>query len=268
MSRRTTPRSAPRLTRALTRAGAFVTLGCASAESLREPLASDRPDFTESTITVKPGIVQLEGGHTFERVTSEKTNTTGELLLRIGIAPRAELRIEPGSYTKITSPGADASGWEDGALGTKLRLYTRPNDNPSFVPDISIVAATSVPTGGRVFRQRRPQPEAKLATAWTITDKVDLSTNVVASRPVDESGRYTELAASASFGFDLTPRLGAFAEVFGFAPQRDNVGRTHYVDTGSTFCLTPNFQLDARGGVGLNGAAPDYFVGVGLVRRW
>jgi hypothetical protein len=256
------------LTRALGWVASLATLGCASAEALREPLVSDRPDYTESTVTVRPGVVQLEGGHTFERVTSEKTNTTGELLLRIGIAQRAELRIEPGSYTKITSPGAEASGWEDGALGTKLRLYARPNDTPSFVPDISLVAATSLPTGGRVFRQRRLQPEAKLANAWTITDKVDLSTNLVVSRPVDENGRYTELAASASFGFDLTPRLGAFAEVFGFAPQRDNVGRTHYVDTGFTFGLTPNFQLDARGGVGLNGAAPDYFIGFGLVRRW
>jgi outer membrane putative beta-barrel porin/alpha-amylase len=257
-----------RAVQALEVAAILATAGCASAEALREPITTDRPDFTESTITVKPGIVQIEGGHTFERVTSEKTNTTGELLLRIGLASRAELRIEPGSYTKVTSPSGDASGWEDGALGMKVRLDARPNDNPSIVPDVSLVAHTSVPTGGRTFRQNRLQPEVKLAAAWTITDRLGLSTNFNVARPVDENGRYTELAASASFGFDLTSRLGAFAEVFGFAPQLENVGRTHYLDTGLAFGLTPNFQLDVRGGVGLNGAAPDYFVGAGIGRRW
>jgi len=244
------------------------TTGCASATALHDPISTDRPDYTESTITVRPRVVQIEGGHTFERVAAEKTNTTGELLVRIGVAPRAELRIEPGSYTKVTSAAGDASGWEDGAIGTKVRLYARPNDGPSIVPDVSLVAATSVPTGGSAFRQRRLQPEAKLANAWTITDRIGLSTNLVVARPVDERGRYTELAASASFGFDLTPRVGAFAEVFGFAPQRDDLARTHYVDTGLTFGLTPNFQLDVRGGVGVNGTAPDYFLGLGFARRW
>lgn len=247
---------------------AIATLGCASAGALREPIATDRPDYTESTVTVGPRVVQLEGGNTFERVRAAKTNTAGELLLRIGLASRAELRIEPGSYTKETSPAGDASGWEDGAVGAKVRLFARPNDDPSVVPDVSLVMATSVPTGGSAFRQRRTQPEFKLANAWAITGRLDLSTNLVFSRPVDENGRFTELAASASFGFDVAPHVGAFAEVFGFAPQRAGVPRTAYLDSGFAFGLTPNFQLDIRGGVGLNGTGPDYFVGAGFGRRW
>jgi hypothetical protein len=242
--------------------------GCASAAVTREPLVSDRPDFTESTVTMKPGEVQLEGGHTFERITSSKVNTTGELLLRIGIASRTELRIEPGSYTKITSPFGDASGREDGALGVKMRLHTTPDEQRSIVPEVALLFASSLPTGTTRFRERRLQPEAKLAMAWSLTDRIDLATNVNVSRPRDENGRYTELAASASFGFDLMPRIGAYAEVYGFAPQLDGVRRTHYANTGFTFSVTPNVQLDLRGGLGLNGDAPDYFVGAGLVRRW
>jgi hypothetical protein len=102
-------------------------MGCATANPSREPLVSDRPDFTESTATVKRGEVQLEGGDTFERTSSVKTNTIGELLLRIGVTSRAELRIEPGSYTTITSPDSDASGWADAALGMKLRRSSRPS---------------------------------------------------------------------------------------------------------------------------------------------
>jgi hypothetical protein len=247
---------------------ASVSAACATANPSRAPLVSDRPDFTESTETMSRGEVQLEGGHTFERVATDKVNTTGELLLRIGLAPRAEVRIEPGSYAKITSPLGDASGREDGALGVKLRLHTPRDEKPSVVPAVSLLVASSVPTGSDAFRQNRPQPELKLASAWTITDRVGLATNVNVARPRDANGRYTELAASVSFGLELTPRFGAYAEVFGFAPQLDGVGRTHYANTGFTASLTPDFQLDVRGGVGLNGSAPDYFVGVGLVRRW
>ena len=243
-------------------------MGCATASAAREPLVSDRPDFTESTETMKRGEAQLEGGHTFERVSAFKVNTTGELLLRLGVSSRAELRIEPGSYSKVTSPVGAVSGREDGALGVKLRLYVPPDENPSIAPTVSLIVASSVPSGSDDFRQNRLQPEAKLASAWMLTDRIGLATNLNVARPRDESGRYTELAASASFGFELTPRLGAYAEVFGFAPQLDGVGRTHYANTGMTASLTPNLQLDVRGGLGLNGSAPDYFVGAGLVRRW
>lgn len=242
--------------------------GCATTNPSREPLVSDRPDFTESTVTVGSGDVQLEGGYTFQRTTSQKTSTTGELLARIGLGSRAELRIEPGSYTKVTSPLGDASGREDGALGMKLRLHQRSDENPSIVPAVSLLLRSSIPTGTTAFRQPRLQPEAKLATAWTITDRIDLGTNINVSRPRDENGRYTLFEASASFGFDLAPKVGAFAEVFGAAPQVAGVAHTKYADTGLTFGLTPDFQLDVRVGFGLNRTNPDYFLGAGLVRRW
>ena len=254
------------------RAAGFVVLvvvqGCATATASRGPLVSDRPDFTESTVTMRTGEVQLEGGHTFTRVTSAKVNTTGELLVRVGVGSRAELRFEPGSYTKVTSPLGDASGREDGAIGVKLRFHTPPDDTRSLVPAVALVLGSSVPTGSNRFRQNRPQPEAKLATAWSLTDRIDLSTNVNVARPRDDTRRYTEFATSASFGFELTPRVGAYAEVYGFAPQLAGAARTRYANTGFTFGVTPNVQLDLRGGLGLNGDAPDYFVGAGFVRRW
>ena len=244
-------------------------MGCATANPSREPLISDRPDFTESTATMKRGEVQLEGGDTFERTSSVKTNTIGELLLRIGLASRAELRLEPGSYTTVTSPDGDASGWADAALGTKLRLYVPPNENPSIVPAVSLIVLTSVPTGSLEFRETKLQPEAKLASEWTLSDRIGLATNLNVSRPRDdENGRYTVFDWSVSFGFDLTSRLGAYTEVYGFAPQLAAVGHSRYGNTGFTFSLTPDYQLDLRGGMGFNGVQPDYFVGVGLVHRW
>ena len=266
-------RSASRAGSTLARSvGGFVTagiMGCATANPSRQPLTSDRPDFTESTATMKGGEVQLEGGDTFEHVASVKTNTTGELLFRVGLGSRAELRIEPGSYTTVRSPDGDARGWVDAALGTKLRLYEPRDEKPSIVPAVSLLVLTSVPTGSAEFRQTKVQPEAKLASEWTLSDRVGLATNINVARPRDnENGRYTVFEGSVSFSFDLTSRLGVYTEVFGFAPQLSKVGHSRYGNTGLTFSLTPDYQLDLRGGMGFNGASPDYFFGAGLVHRW
>jgi hypothetical protein len=248
---------------------AVIALGaCASARPSQEPLVSDRPDFTEAVETLAPGRVQLEGGHTFSRAAAEKTNTSGEVLLRIGVASRAELRLEAGSYSTLTSPLTDVRGREDGAVGMKVRLHDAPDSGRSIVPALSLLVATSVPTGSSVFRQRAMQPEAKLASAWTLSDRVSFAANVNVARPVDGSDRFTEWAASGSLGVSLTERYGLYAEVFGFAPQLSGAPRTAYANSGLTAGVTPSFQLDIRAGVGLNGTGPDYFVGAGFAKRW
>lgn len=88
-------------------------MGCATANPSREPLISDRPDFTESTSTVHPGEVQAEGRYTFSQVSDERSSAAGELLVRIGVTRRAELRLEPGSYTWLTA------GWKAERAGRR-----------------------------------------------------------------------------------------------------------------------------------------------------
>jgi hypothetical protein len=229
---------------------------------------SDRPDFTESTSTVRPGGLQAEGGYTFARSAGERSSSAGELLLRIGVTRFAELRLEPGSYSWVTSASGTQSGREDGELGAKLRLHDAADEAPSPLPAVSVVLKSSVPTGGAVFRENRLQPEVELATEWTLASHVGLGTNIDLARPVVDGQRHTELAVSASFGFDLSPRFGAFAEGYGFVPKASGLKRTGYVDTGLTAALSADLQVDVRVGLGLNGTPPDYFAGAGLVRRW
>ena len=251
--------------------GVFIVIGvigCASATASREPMTTDRPDFTESTSTMAPGDVQAEGGYTFARAASEKTSTIGELLVRIGLTQRAELRVEPGSVLRVSSPTGTQSGREDGELGAKVRLHAVPDDHPSLVPAVSLLVASSIPTGTDAFREKHSQPEVKLASEWTLTHRLGVATNFDVARPVADARRYTELAASASFGLELSSRFAAFAELFGFAPQIEGAKHTRYFDTGISATIMPTLQIDFRGGVGLNGTAPDYFVGAGLAHRW
>lgn len=239
---------------------------CASAGRANlEPLVTDRPDFTESSDVVPAGMMQLESGATISRVGDERGTTVGEALVRAGLSSRAELRVGLNSYAVVTSPAVRQQGLEDLSLGAKIGLIP----GGGLVPKVSLIVATSLPTGAAPFRQSMLQPEAKLTAAWDLSDRVAFSSNLNYSRIREEAGSYGEAAATASFGFGLTERVGLYTEYFGFFPRDGFTPASHYSNGGFTWVLNPNLQLDIRGGIGHNGLGRrDYFSGLGLSRRW
>ncbi len=64
-------------------------------DPMKEPLITDRPDFTESTEAVPAGHLQLEAGYTFtfDREGTDRTrhHTAPELLFRIGLVLQRRL---------------------------------------------------------------------------------------------------------------------------------------------------------------------------------
>ena len=79
---------------------------------------------------------------------------------------------------------------------------------------------------------------------------------------------YTEWAQSWTVGYSLTERVGAYTEWFAFFPHSaDTASPEHYFNGGFTFLLNDDVQWDIRSGVGVSGAADDYFVGTGLSLR-
>ncbi|HSK75218.1 MAG TPA: transporter, partial [Thermoanaerobaculia bacterium] len=77
-----------------------------------------------------------------------------------------------------------------------------------------------------------------------------------------------QLSASLSNGFSLTDRLGAYLEYYAFSEETLDGPSTHYLNGGFTWSLSPDLQLDARVGFGLNDPSPDWFAGVGAAVRF
>jgi hypothetical protein len=127
---------------------------------------------------------------------------------------------------------------------------------------------TSIPTGSAVFRENTFQPETKLCLGWDLSDRVSFGANVNCAYASESGKRFTQFAASATFGFALTNRLGSFLELFSFLPGSRGGPNATYIDGGLTFLAHDDFQLDFRSGFGLNSTSPDYFVGIGAARRW
>ena len=233
------------------------------------PLVTDRPDFTESTETVAQGMKQLEAGTTFGNRFSEQSASLGESLVRIGLSKRTELRVALNSYSYSRSRGVTVSGFEDFSLGTKVKLLDGGGDG-SWKPAVAVILASSIPTGGSLVGAGKPQPEVKFGLAWDLTSRVAFSSNLnYAHVASDEDGEYREYAATGSFAIGLTERLGSYVEYYTFQPNIATVPGTHYLNGGLTYGFTDNLQLDVRSGFGLHRiAGPDYFLGLGISRRW
>jgi hypothetical protein len=227
------------------------------------PMSTDRPDFTESPFTVGLGRVQLEAGWTMSRGSGVETNTLGEGLLRYGLSERLELRIGAPSLEFVRSDDEGSSGGlTDASLGLKFELAGQDGG----VPNLGLILDSTFPTGSAGFSGEAAGPGATLAWSYELNDMFTLSGNFGAGLARDEDGGHVEGAASLSLAMAVSERWGVYAETFAIVPSgRDEM---FYANVGATYLLSPDLQLDARLGSGLNGAADDLFVGVGVSRRW
>jgi len=251
---------------------ALVLLACFLCEvGHAEPLAADRPGEGETTSIVPRGAFQLEGGFKFERQTGgddpdTDTTTVPELLLRVGIHPIAEQRLSADGFVHEDRAGAsNRSSGSDLELGTKLRFF----DQDGLRPTTALLAMLSFPTGGRAVTSDGFDPRGSLLLNWGLGERLGLDANLGFAGPTqgpDDSSRVFELQPTLSLEASVTQRSSAFFEYY--STLRPSGGKDeHSIDSGVTYLLSDDVQLDLSAGVGLNRAAPDFFIGAGVAWR-
>jgi hypothetical protein len=248
------------------------------SEQEEDVIVTDRPDFTESASTVGLGRVQLEAGYTFTRDRSGGSTTTThtypEALLRIGMfAEWFEFRV----VESLTNSGTlafgqttdRADGSDDLELGCKLYLVKQ----KEFLPELGLIVSTTIPTGARTLTSNRVLPTVNFLYGWdVIPNLLDAGGEFLAAGAVDvDRHSYVEFAQSFTVGYKLTPQLSAFTEWYALYPYgatAPDVTAQYYFDTGFSYKITPDFQVDIRAGFGLNKHADDFFTGAGFAVRY
>ena len=233
-----------------------------------EPIVTDRPDFTESPQTVPAGKTQIEAGVTFSQRGVERGGSFGEVLVRHALGTQNELRFELPNYASSRGGDVRTSNLEDGSVGFKTVL-ARGSGLGFRKPNVSLIGSVALPLGSRAVRGSGVQPGVKLLLGVDLSPRFSLSSNLNAAYLKDGAGRFGELSGSLSLGIALSGRVGSFVEVFGFAPGGGRES-SRFLNGGFTFLLNPDFQLDARAGVGLGNRVdgPDHFFGFGASRRF
>ncbi len=230
---------------------------------------TDRPDFVESSLTVGPGRFQIETSLGVERSTDQGARMralVAPTLLRLGVARNWELRLETDTFTSVSGAGRTTSGRTDIALGAKLHTQ----DGSAGRPSVGWLFHVDLPTGTGPFRGTNLRPSVRSAVEWDLPG--DVSVGLMPGLLYDdtpETGRFVSgiLAATVSKGW--TERFRTFAELSGQALRtRRNGGDVVTFDTGLTYLLRPNLQLDAAGFWGLTAATPRLFLMTGISLRF
>jgi hypothetical protein len=244
--------------------------------NLDEPLVTDRPDFTESSVTVGYGVTQLEMGYTYtydsDSNSSTRQHSYPELLVRQGmLADWFELRLDQNiggvNDTEFLGPTDSATGAEDLGIGCKIALTPQEH----ILPETAIILEMSVPTGDDDFTAGEVLPGFSYLYGWTINDNWETGALTGLHRQVDgeTNDPYVEFAQSWTLVRSWTDNVSSFTEWFCLVPcSADTDPTQHYFDGGFAVLLSDDVQWDIRAGVGLNEAADDYFVGSGLSVRF
>ena len=208
-------------------------------------LVTDRPGFGESSAVVARGTIQIESGLALDQIDRDRRDVSGQLLARVGIAPRLELRV-----------AADGS---DAEIGGKVKLA----DAERAGVDVALIGYLSLAAGAGGGGRAR-DPGFKIAASGDLPHGFGLSSTFNAADVTTGGVRAWQREVSVSLDHELRGRVAAYGEVDG---GFGGGGCDCSVDGGVTVGVGANAQVDAEAGRGLHGAASDWFVGVGFVLR-
>lgn len=227
------------------------------------PLSSDRPDATESPITLDAGHLQFEvsvvdwtrdGAR--DRLVGFQTNA------KVGLSSSTDLQVLFDPYILEDGPQAgQQEGFGDVVVRLKQNLWGNDGGESAF----ALLPFACLPVGGEVGGS---ELEGGLALPFS-TSLGDVNLGLMASfDAVHEavSDRYNlEVLHTAVAGFTVDDRTGAYLEYAGVAGPDDYLAS---LNLGLTRSLSSEMVVDVGARVGLSSAADDLGLFVGFTRRF
>ena len=238
--------------------GLSLAQGCGS--NADAPIATDRPQITNSSVVVPCGSLQLENGFQVSGSVSNSGIDVPETSLRYGILRKTEVRLGLPNYfaADAISPGV-SGGYGDIVLGLKQQL------GPVHGLDVAIIPNVSLPSGSDTRSSHGYDPGFQLPLSRVLTKNWSAAGQVGLSLPTTLTGRVITGQASVYFDRQLTAPLDVYVEYSGAYPQQG--GPQHLVDFGGALKVKNREQLDFHCGFGLSSATTAYTVGVGYSVR-
>jgi hypothetical protein len=234
--------------------------GADQCPSPRSPIATDRPDVTNSSLVVPRGSFQIENGINVSQHDGGHTLDATNTRLRFGVAPCLEILVDVPTYFTDLNGGLN-SGLTNVAPAIKWQISPVPGKI-----DLSATFGAGLPTGTKSIAGEGVQPYIQFPWSWELSDGWGVSgmyTNFFA--PADPINKLTTETT-----FVLERELGentfVFVEYVG--DYHLNRGPSYLINSGAGYHITATQQIDFHAGFGLNSNAPTYIVGFGYSFRF
>ena len=249
-------------------------------------LVTDRPDITESALTVQKNRLQIETGFLFLKRENLNLNSGSGVdsgmytvlnkdislpgvLFRYGISSFAELRLgllikySEVSYDKFYE-GSNSTDLAPVNIGGKLEL----GEQDGIIPTAAVILQGEIPalsTESDTESKDWFDPSVVFCFNNSLTNNFSLGYNI----GFDLSDGFTEgngVFYSLAAGYSFSDRFSGFVEYFGstnFYHLIPNNG----MDFGFTFLISNNIQLDISAGADLEDISKEHFVSTGFSIR-
>ncbi|MBL6765492.1 MAG: transporter [Verrucomicrobiae bacterium] len=236
-------------------------------EKVLRELETDRPDATESPVTVDRGRFQLESSFvTFTRDDRDGTRTESlgimESNIKIGLRDDTDLQLIVTPYQKETSKtgGVETSAADISDLTLRLKHNLWGNDDGATA--FGLLPFVKIPSGSAISNGEWEGGLA-LPFSWRAGERWGLGAQAQVDRVVDEGdgGKDWAFSHTLVLGIDLTSRVGVYLEYLGVAGDHPY---NSFFSGGLTYALREHLQLDAGTLIGLNAEAEDLTVFTGF----
>jgi len=244
---------------------------------LMRPMATDRPDKTESAYTVDAGHFQFEmdlATYTSDRDKSGGGDTRtrawaiAPVNLKLGLTNNVDLQVILDNYSQVRVEDRAAgtvermSGFGDITARLKVNLW----GNDGGKTALAVMPFLKFPTnqdglgnnaveGGVIFPLALELPHG-----WGLGAQAEIDV----LRNADSRGYHASFLSTISIGHDIVGNLAGYVEFFNEVSTQLDTPWVATVDIGFTYAVTDDIQLDAGINIGVTRSAPDLnpFVGI------
>lgn len=254
----------------LARSSALLILAClphVAQAADEDTIATDRPDFVESSNVVGKSRLQVETsiGHDRSRTDGVREQSwSTPTLLRYGISDTWEVRLETDGAMRqrftddVNRLRQSERGYGDISLGLKWHAL----DASGSVPSVGLLVHADLASGSAPFRGQGTRPSVRMVAEWELGAGMSLGLmpGIGYERP---GGAFGILGVVVGKG--LTNRLRSFVELSSPRIASSADGGTEAAATvGMAYLITNNCQVDSAISRGLNQRTPDLSFTVGL----
>lgn len=245
---------------------AFSLSAATAGRAQVEKIDTDRPDQTESAVTVPKKWFQFEAG--FGKQVNNANETEFQhptLLSKYGITKTIELRLIT-TYTTIndySTPGIKESyaGISPVEVGAKIALW----EEKGFLPKTSLIFHFAVPklASGK-FKAGKLAPNFRFSMQHTVSDLVGIGYNLGAGW--DGFSNKATWVYTFAPGFNISEKWYGYVEAFGSISKENKP--EHNLDAGVACYISRDLKVDLSSGFGISKEAPDWYVAIGASFRF
>ena len=184
--------------------------------------------------------------------------------LKAGLLNNVDLQVVLTPYAEQSGDGPGASGFGDTQLRLKVNLW----GNDAGATALAVMPYVQIPTGDDAFSSGDTEGGVIVPLLIGLPDNAALTVMAELDfvRDSRDAGYELQFLHTASYGRDLSGRVGGYVEYIGLLPE----GGGDYAaaaGTGLMYAVNDDVQLDAGVTVGLNEAADDLRVFAGVSFR-